>query len=308
MPDGRKIHIYSLDGIATIEVLNAIANGEDAESAAERISSEIESFMAEDASNARGLFTNPVIRWSGGLVRYVFSSNFKPEYRTATRNAMNAWETGSDNKVKFTEIAPNAITTLLSFMGVLPILQISEKNLADDVSGEATLGSPIPGIPLMGLFYSQMHIDPSVPSTTVEKIGLQNAYSVALHELGHVLGLRHEHQRADRDSYIKGSDQLKIPEITFTQLDGFRLEWHSTKVLFVTIWYPVIVPLTSLYPQFQKTAFDPLSIMIYSDLEIVNSAFKNSTYANDDDGDGIWKTKYTTRLSDLDKEFIKLLY
>jgi hypothetical protein len=233
----------------------------------------------------------------------------RTEFRTATRNAMDSWEAGSNNKIKFTYYEPNGITAALSLIGALPLLQIGEKVL-DGASGIASPGSPLPGFPLVGLYYSFMYLDPDdcskVSPTTVEVVGRQNAYSVALHELGHVLGLQHEHQRWDRDNYIKVADPFRIPEITIAVVNSIRVEMRSKKVAFLTIWYPVIVTSISNYPQFVKTAFDPLSIMMYFGLEIVSPAFKNNTYA--DYEDRIWKTKYTTRLSDLDKAFIQTLY
>jgi len=192
----------------------------------------------------------------------------------------------------------------------MPVLSISEKVLVG-ASGEASPGSPLPGIPIISVAYSYIHIDPSFDdNTTIEIKNKLNAYSIALHELGHVLGLQHEHQREDRDKYIKvtdsGSDYFKIPEITLISVVDIRLEWRSKKVAFITVYYPVIVVITKSHPQFQKTAFDPLSIMMYSGFEIIDTSFKNNTYG--DYISGIWKTKYTSRLSTKDKEFIRLLY
>jgi len=102
MPGGNVIYQYSLDGIATIEVFNAMANGEDPEAAAQRISEEIENMIGDGSTDsARGLFINPILRWQNGTVHYIFNSNMRPDFRTATRNAMNDWESGSGGKVKF---------------------------------------------------------------------------------------------------------------------------------------------------------------------------------------------------------------
>ena len=308
LPGGGTVPQHSLEGIATVEVLNAAANGENIEAAAQRITAEIASFMEESAiGEGRGLFVNPVQRWSGGTVRYYINPNFRSNYKMAMRNAMNDWETASGGKVKFIEVDlnfyNNPLLTIVAATGFVPVVKISEKVLGKDIAGKAA-----PGVMPIGLNY--LYIDPSVPNGEREDPNKQNAYSVSLHELGHVLGLQHEHQRADRDDYIRvtetDSNYKKIPEVVLTTISGIRLVWKSTKILFVTIWYPVIVIDYNYNNQFQKTSFDFLSIMMYSGLEIKHSSYKNAAYG--DKYGTIWRTKYTSCLSDSDKAFIKKLY
>jgi hypothetical protein len=92
--------------------------------------------------------------------------------------------------------------------------------------------------------------------STAEAYG--TAYQVALHELGHVLGLQHKHQRADRDTYIDVNAEWyefinygTLPEITLSS-NHSRIVWNSKKVSGVKLWYPVLEFYTISNPQFAK--------------------------------------------------------
>lgn len=84
----------------------------------------------------------------------------------------------------------------------------------------------------------------------------------ALHELGHVLGLYHEHQRHDRDDWIivngGGSDYEKIPK----NISGLKIEWLQIKVG----WWTISIPVPTLRETTYSTTYGPFdfsSVMLY---------------------------------------------
>jgi hypothetical protein len=78
-------------------------------------------------------------------------------------------------------------------------------------------------------------------------------YSTILHELGHAIGLRHEHQRFDRDEYMT----INWKNIRFSGLSNF-LKYSQTS-------YPILGP------------YDPLSIMHYEDFDFSKNGKKTIT-------------------------------
>jgi hypothetical protein len=110
----------------------------------------------------------------------------------------------------------------------------------------------------------------------------------SLHELGHALGLRHEHQRYDRDTYLMvtegGSAYEKIPEY----LSGWRWEWMRVRIG----WWTISIPYLAVWKQ-RNGAFDFDSIMLYDGFQIKNAG-------------GL--TKYNTALSKTDIATVKLMY
>jgi hypothetical protein len=288
-----------MEGIATAEMLIAIANGEDAEAAAQRISSEIESMfggtVAEEA--ARGVYLKSIPLWTDGTVTYRWGS-MRDSFKTATRNAMDRWQSATGGKVRFNKFSESGWDWFLLIIGSLHIVRIEEKSLGANTTGQALPGSFAWGI-------SYLYLDPvkcEQNAVLTVKAGRNTAYTVALHELGHVLGLQHEHERTDRDTYLNISG-FKLTEWLF--LASTRLVWRSTRVWFITIWYPVWVSWTDTVSSCVKTSWDWNSIMLYDGKQI------RPAYANSTNGilkNGVYVTRYNTDLSAKDIEIIKTLY
>jgi hypothetical protein len=316
LPEGVKIEdgfIYlsddeivpqnTLAGIAVVEVLTAVANGEDGEKTAQKISHEIEAMMTGDAGDAaRGLYIKPIPLWRDGVVYYTWS-DIRGSFKNAVEKAMTNWTNATGGEVQFKEYDFNAWNTFLLVIGVNQVVRISEKDLKSGASGEAAPGALPWGI-------SYMHLDPEAVIDS-DKEGRLSAYSVALHELGHILGLQHEHQRWDRDTYIDVDvtfnnflNYTRLPELSIG-VPRISLTWKSARVWFATIWYPVISFYIERIDQFAKTAWDFNSIMLYDMFNL------KPAYANDTNGrleNGIYKTKRNVKLSSKDIEIIKRIY
>jgi hypothetical protein len=288
----------SIEGIAMGEVLQAIANGEDAEAAASRVTKEIEEMLGAGSDTFdRGLYIRPIPRWSGGVVTYKWD-DLKSTFRPEVRRAMNDWEAGSNRRVRFVEFNGNTWDWTLVVLGVTHVVNIKDKSDLD------APGKALPGSLPWGISFLHLRSD-----LLISNSGGQTVYTVALHELGHILGLQHEHQRADRDIYVEVTNNdinnMRLPEIII-YASYPCIEFRTTMVLFIPIIYPVIVIRTDACPQFEKTsAFDFNSIMMYPDLPI-KPGYQNTT--NGINRSGVWRTKYTIQLSDLDKAFIRQIY
>ena len=113
--------------------------------------------------------------WEWGVVPYEFAPNFSDAEKLRIRGEMDRWQT----------VAPLKFVPRTTQVGFLAVTR-------DEVV-DATTASPCFGS------YGHQH-------GQMQRLNLGSSCSASLraisHELGHIAGLYHEHQRADRDTYI----------------------------------------------------------------------------------------------------------
>lgn len=282
--DDMEIPYNSIGGAMTVNVLNAIANGEDAEAMVKEIEEYVESnYDEDDTDTARAVWEASVGTWTNGVVNYRWGS-ISAEHKAAVLEAMRTWETKTGRKVRFNEYSSRDCNSFFVRICLKGFVTISDD---DDISGrgKSTVG-------YMGGWFSTMQLR----KTNLSGNELKRA---ATHELGHVLGLKHEHQRYDRDEYISvtgsGHNYKKIPEYD----TGFRFESRKIRIGWfkVRIFYPIWWKSQHSYTLGE---FDFKSVMLYENQTVK----ENKRYLNN----GAKKTKMYADPSENDVRAICKLY
>lgn len=134
----------------------------------------------EESNNLNKRFARISVfaKW-GDKIKYRFNGDFPKKDKEILVSAMNEWEIASDNAFIFEEIKNSGWNQFIWGIGFSYHISISYKPNND--TSVSTLGC----VPWATISFSK---------------GASKA--TYLHELGHSLGLIHEHQRPDRDKYI----------------------------------------------------------------------------------------------------------
>jgi len=287
---GTRMPVDSLEGIVAVEIMTRVAAGEDIEAAITDIQDELDRLMEidEPQAQARGLYMRPNAttggwvasggRWTGGLVRYRFSNDDLPytdDWRQIARAAMAEWQARTGGRVRFEEISPSAWDMITRSLGQSQFLTFR----LTPGTNNATVGS-------VGAL-----------STVRTSKDHPNPMRVYLHEIGHALGLMHEHQRPDRNSYVTIDPSYLRDKINYevvprqTLVAGLK----AVRIWRFTIWLPYIWYLDFGYA---VGAFDFDSVMIYS-----GAGVKRRTPVN-----GLYDIPYNTGLSNTDVETVRRMY
>ncbi len=119
----------------------------------------------------------PIGKWKDGIIPYYLSGNFLDEEVEIIEQAMDDWEAVAN--VQFIEVTPRA--------GAYQIIKVNENTWSSSIGENNSKCQMIFG-------------------------SGGNTYSHVLHELGHALGLLHEHQRPDRDKFVVVFFNLILPQ------------------------------------------------------------------------------------------------
>ena len=224
--------------------------------------------MAKSIFKSRkGFTTSDDKRWPNGEVLYQFESNITDEERAFILNCYNDWSTKTDGKVSFTEVKNSKWNEFCYKLGFKIFIKIKKETLGV-ISGVNAAGVA------NGCGKSTeawIKYDPT---------WIKN-YRTVVHEMGHKLGLQHEHQRPDRDDFL-------ICNKTGSQYD--KIEEKYAKFLWWT-WKTKSATYT--------TTYDFMSIMHYTNHSLSNTFTDKNGTPIDTGGESI---------SDIDAEFVKSIY
>ncbi len=224
-------------GAMTISFLKAQANGEDMDA----VSQDMEKTAASIGVEAgRGFYLSSFARWSKKQVVYHFD-NISSGTKKTVRDAAEDWD--AKTEVSFRETNNEAeifFSKIFWFFG-LNVLEIFEHG---------------------GNYRANAHVGAVVwPKMNLSLKGTEERRKkTARHELGHVIGLQHEHQRPDRNQYISGN---------------FSGDGSNLNIINPLIIYPVLVwcPITIRFLFFRIRIYLP-----WIEIRINRSARTSSTY------------------------------
>ncbi|MCT2563985.1 M12 family metallopeptidase [Chryseobacterium herbae] len=194
-----------------------------------------------DCSGQEELFTSQknstIIPWGGGLIPYRFPSDYTTSERTMIRTAMEDWENKTGAVVFINVDDPKS--------SILPKIGYSEAIYQDMLSYSGLIMKRVDkgcsvtdqGIPITNNSgTTTMRLSPTCDLISIK------------HELGHVLGLIHEHQRSIRNNFIR------FPKSTY---DDIRVHFPNN--------IPQLINALSVeVPSYEDPfPFDFTSIMMY---------------------------------------------
>ena len=170
-------------------------------------------------SNPRGIQYTLHNKWANNTVDYMWNTS-NSTIRSNMQTAMQDWRSASNSHITFKEITKHKSRNItLWLLGWKYFIRINASN-SHNYQGRSTLGM----VP-----WATIRIKPPTGDNTV--------ISTCRHEMGHSLGLLHEHQRPDRDDYIIYQPQnVKIGmRAQFVKPPAGSYNYHSSTFDFESI-------------------------------------------------------------------------
>jgi hypothetical protein len=131
--------------------------------------------------------------WPGGVVPYRLDPSLTAADRAAITKAAAAWRRAVGPRLRFVEVGDERAKGL--------VLRIVRPASADGRNRcRATVGADRSARPLA--LAPEEVLEPPAPASGWLVLSGRCSYRSLVHEFGHVLGLEHEHQRADRDRWL----------------------------------------------------------------------------------------------------------
>jgi predicted Zn-dependent protease len=181
--DDLIIDPASTSGILQLNLIQAQLAGEDLDVIIADMEDVASSFDEADGSGARGLYRMSTQLWPSKTVSYMWG-NISANSKILFQNAMADWSSKIPGLTFVDRTNDQGYISLATF-GLKPLV-VLRSDLSSGDLGSATVGT----------LYGKSNCN--------IKNGLTGTWAIRTprHELGHTLGLKHEHQRWDRDAYL----------------------------------------------------------------------------------------------------------
>lgn len=233
--DGRTV-----SGAAAIEILKARLGGESIQA----IVKDLDALAAPGASTGRGFYLNNTRRWPGGVVLYQLAEGMSPKLRRDFKKIAAEWSGKTD--VEFVEADTYWGRISAAFFGGA-LVTVTEIPSSDRSS--STVGADAGKL-------ARIRLKRGAKLNTIR------------HETGHAIGLKHEHQRPDRDEYISGDfsqdpgSNSIIHEIFHRLETTWRRQPVHSRGLLVRVTTPVVRWVEDTHNRASKQ-YDYFSVMHY---------------------------------------------